>query len=186
MAQWGMIALLGSVALVVVAAAALPREPRGNEDSSDSRAGATHERVVQHVLISFRGAAGFGRRPPLRARLRSQEEAEALATRVLRQAANQARFDSLVERYSDDMASSGARGADPSARLCADGCGPTGEAPGAYLVVPGAGAGVEGPAAELHRTLLLATEDLLPGEIALAPYDPERAPLGYHVLRRLR
>lgn len=184
--------LLGGVGfLAVVVCAALVAWPEGpRTGAGGGRAApvdaAPREVIVQHVLVSFRGAAGFGKRLPLRARHRSPDEAQRLADSLLLMARNQEPFNRLVRRHSDDRAGEHAPSANGAP--CADGCGPSGEAPGAYRVIVGAPEISQrtGIAAALHDTLVAAAARLAPGEVALVAYDPVTVPLGHHLVRRLR
>jgi len=114
--------------------------------------------VVQHVLISFDGAGVPGV-------TRSQDEARALAQRVLTEAQNGADFADLVRLYSDDRAGDGS-----------------------YSI---ANWGVPTESGEVERRKLVrgfsAMAFTLPaGEIAVVPYESNTSPFGWHVVKRVR
>jgi len=114
--------------------------------------------VVQHVLISFDGAGVPGV-------TRSQDEARALAERVLAQAQTGIDFAEMVRLYSDDRGGNGT-----------------------YSI---ANWGVPTDSGEVERRKMArafgAMAFTLPvGQIGIVPYDSNTSPFGWHVVKRVR
>jgi PPIC-type PPIASE domain len=120
--------------------------------------------TVQHILIGFKDAIGFGGSPPAKAAARTQDQAKTLAYQVLDMAKKGQDYDALVTQYTDDsppgiykMANSGVTpsGTDEYSR---DG------------MVPAFG--------NVGFTLQV-------GEIGIADYDPTTSPYGWHIIKRI-
>ena len=132
---------------------------RPNPEAVKTVAGTTDgpERVtVRHVLLSFEATKSRGV-------TRTQDEARALAEKVLSRAKGGQDFDELVRLYSDDR-----------------------HGDGSYTLVNW---GVAALPSEVQRQdMVRAFGDgafsLAPGGVTLVEYDKDRAPYGYHVIRR--
>jgi parvulin-like peptidyl-prolyl isomerase len=132
-----------------------PTKPAGQDDRI----------TVQHILIGFKDAVGFGGQAPPKAATRTQEDARKLAYEVLERARAGEDYDKLVSEYTDD------------------------QAPGIYSM---ANIGVS-PAAqdEFEREGMVAAFGdvgfgLKVGEIGIADYDPTTSPFGYHIIKRTK
>jgi parvulin-like peptidyl-prolyl isomerase len=129
-----------------------------------TRAGEDAHIQVQHILIGFKDAVGFGGNTPPKAAARTQEQAKTLAYDLLAQAKAGADFDKLVSENTDD------------------------QAPGIYGM---ANDGVQPEASEAPRNGMVPAFGnvgfaLKVGEIAVADYDPQTSPYGYHVIKRIK
>ncbi|MCG3135510.1 MAG: hypothetical protein HMLKMBBP_03169 [Planctomycetes bacterium] len=116
--------------------------------------------TVQHVLVSFDGAKS--RTPGV---TRTKDEAARLAERVFRMAQGPGDFTAIVRMHTDDRHRDG------------------------VIAVSNYGAQPEGDDIErqkLARAFADAAFALEPGQTSLVPYDEERAPFGWHVIRRIR
>ena len=119
---------------------------------------------VQHVLIGFKDAVGFGGNAPPAAQGRTQEQARTLAYDILNKAKNGENFDQLVQQYTDDSP------------------------PGIYGM---SNTGVQPAAGEYPREGMVPAFGnvgftLKVGEIGIADYDPNSSPYGYHIIKRVR
>ena len=119
---------------------------------------------VQHILIGFKDAVGFGGNAPPKAAERTQEEARQLAYDLLNRAKAGEDFDSLVTQYTDDSP------------------------PGIYGM---ANTGVQpNPGESPREGLVPAFGDvgfsLNVGEIGIADYNPQTSPYGYHIIKRVK
>jgi foldase protein PrsA len=113
--------------------------------------------TVQHLLVSFLGA-GAGA-------TRTKAEAEKLAGELLKRADEGEDFDALEKQYSDDPAH-----------------------PGIYPLV---NTGVKPTTGEYERAMMVpafgdVAFKLRKDRLRLAPYDPQKSPYGWHILKRLR
>jgi parvulin-like peptidyl-prolyl isomerase len=115
--------------------------------------------VVQHILISFAGAARSKQ-------TRTKGEAQLLANELLGRAQKGEDFRELMKRYSDDpgpgeygMANNGINPADPQTEYPRKGMVPAFGNTGFKLEV---------------------------GEIALAAHDPATSPFGWHIIKRVK
>lgn len=137
-----------------------PVTPAPTQDTSGQP-----ERVsVQHILIGFKDAVGFGGSPPEKAATRTQEQAKTLAYDLLARAKAGEDFDKLVADNTDDsppgIYSMSNNGISPSFE---------GELPRGNLV---AAFGDVGFTLEMN-------------EIGIADYDPQASPFGYHIIKRV-
>lgn len=112
---------------------------------------------LQHILISFAGKI------PGKNVTRTQDEARALAAKVLDRAKKGEDFDELVRTYTDDRA------------------------PGIYAL---SNSGVTPGSGEFSRDRMVPAFgnvgfSLAPGEIGMAGYDPRTSPYGWHIIKRL-
>ncbi len=124
-----------------------------------AEAPATVERVeVQHILIGFEGSL------PGKLVKRSQQEAEALAKTALERAQKGEPFEALVKELSDD------------------------QVPGIYGMsnLGVAPQGSEFPREQMVPSFGDAAFSLNPGEIGMAPYDSQKSPFGWHIIKRLK
>jgi parvulin-like peptidyl-prolyl isomerase len=114
---------------------------------------------VQHILIAFKGTI------PKPTVTRSKEDAEKLANDLYAQAQKpDAKFDDMVKNNTDDAA------------------------PGIYGM---SNSGVSPASGEYPRNQMVpAFGDvgfkLKVGEVGLAPYDKEKSPFGYHIIKRVK
>lgn len=115
--------------------------------------------VVQHILISFQGAARSKQ-------TRSKDDAKALAQELLGRVKNGENFVELMKRYSDDpgpgeygMANNGVMVRDPEKEFPRRGMVPAFGNTGFKLEV---------------------------GEIGLADHDPQTSPFGWHIIKRVK
>jgi peptidyl-prolyl cis-trans isomerase D len=157
--------LLVAAAALSLAACSLMRDIglAENESNPDAlREGGSKDEpahvVVQHVLVSFEGAKVPGV-------TRTQDEAKALAQRVLAEAKSGRDFAELVRLYTDD------RGSD-----------------GTYAM---ANWGVPTESGETERRRMVrgfgtVAFTLGVGEVGLCEYDPNASPFGWHVVKRVR
>ena len=111
---------------------------------------------VQHLLVSFRSAPGTGA-------TRNRREAETLAAQLFERVQAGEDFGALVEEYTDDAA------------------------PGIYAMTTGR---------PNRRLEIWPRENMVPafgdvgyrlavGELGVAPYDEEKSPYGWHLIKRL-
>jgi hypothetical protein len=120
--------------------------------------------TVQHILIGFKDAVGFGGSAPPKAAARTQEEAKTLAYQVLDMAKKGQNYDQLVTQYTDD------------------------QAPGIYKM---SNSGVAPLSAdEYSRDGMVPAFGnvgftLQVGEIGIADYDPATSPYGWHIIKRV-
>jgi parvulin-like peptidyl-prolyl isomerase len=119
---------------------------------------------VQHILIGFKDAVGFGGSPPPKAAARTQEQARTLAYDLLNQAKSGADFDQLVTANTDDSP------------------------PGIYGM---SNSGITPAQGEYSRDGMVPAFGnvgfaLKVGEIGIADYDPSISPYGYHIIKRLK
>jgi len=142
-----------------------PPEPESEpEPEPPRREGPPRLVKFDHILISFEGA------PDDRARaLRSKEEAEDLAFRLLDRVKAGVDFDLLKREYSDDRSKD------------------TGAALGPYDVVND---GVRSLGRQIPRkNYYKAIGDLIfsldVGEVGIAKFHPKHCPQGWHVVKRL-
>ena len=121
--------------------------------------------TVQHILIGFKDAVGFGGNAPPKAAVRTQEQAKTLAYEILAKAKAGEDYDALVTQYTDDSP------------------------PGIYAmsnkgVAPASSGEFE------RRGMVPAFGDvgfaLKVGEIGIADYDPQKSPYGYHIIKRTK
>ncbi|HET9492878.1 MAG TPA: peptidylprolyl isomerase [Chloroflexia bacterium] len=119
---------------------------------------------VQHILIGFKDAVGFGGSAPPKASGRTQDQARTLAYDLYNQAKGGADFDQLVAANTDDAA------------------------PGIYGM---SNTGIEPAEGEYPREGMVPafgnvgfTLDV--GEIGVADYDPATSPYGYHIIKRVK
>lgn len=93
---------------------------------------------------------------------RSREEAESLAAQLFTRIQEGADFGALIEKYTDDSP------------------------PGIYGMTQGEAA----PGLYPRRGMVAAFGDvgwrLSVGEVGVAPYDPEKSPFGWHLIKRLK
>jgi len=113
--------------------------------------------TVQHLLVSFAGARTTA--------TRTRAEAEKLVGELLERANRGEDFDALEKRYSDD---------------------PT--HPGIYTLV---NKGVKPETGEYERAMMVpafgdVAFKLRKERLKLVPYDPQKSPYGWHILKRLR
>lgn len=113
---------------------------------------------VQHVLIAFAGALRAD--PTVK---RSQDEAEVLAGEILARAQRGEDFEKLVKDYSNDHGK------------------------GIYLLVnhgvpASRGESKRGTFAEGFTKVAFS---LKVGEVGMSPYDKNKSPFGYHIIKRL-
>ena len=138
---------------------------QGQGNNSNSGGGTVPEHIsVQHVLIGFKDAIGFGGNAPVKAQSRTKEQAQTLAYEILDKAKGGANFDELVTQYTDDSP------------------------PGIYGM---ANTGVTPATGEYQREGMVAAFgnvgfDLEVGEIGIADYDPQKSPFGYHIIKRIK
>ncbi len=114
--------------------------------------------VVQHVLIAFEGSGT--------AATRSKAEAEALAKEVLDRARKGENFEELVKKYSDDAP------------------------PGIYAMANN-GVAPDPSKQEYPRGRMVAAFGnvgfaVSPGNIDMAPFDPQKSPFGWHIIKRVK
>ncbi len=133
-----------------------PAKPEGEDDRI----------TVQHILIGFQEAVGFGGNVPDKAQGRTQEDARKLAYELLDRAKAGEDFDKLVEEYTDDSA------------------------PGVYSL-SNIGVAADQAAGEYGRkNMVPAFGDvgfkLKVGEIGIADYDPATSPYGWHIIKRVK
>ena len=120
--------------------------------------------TVQHILIGFKDAVGFGGSAPPKAAARTEEEAKTLAYQVLDMAKKGQDYDQLVAQYTDD------------------------QAPGIYKM---SNSGVAPLSAdEYSRDGMVPAFGnvgftLQVGEIGIADYDPATSPYGWHIIKRV-
>jgi hypothetical protein len=119
---------------------------------------------VQHILIGFKDAVGFGGSAPPKAAARTQDQARTLAYDLLNQAKSGADFDQLVTANTDDSP------------------------PGIYGM---SNSGITPAQGEYSRDGMVPAFGnvgfaLKVGEIGIADYDPSISPYGYHIIKRLR
>lgn len=132
--------------------------------TQQSTAGQDEHIAVQHILIGFKDAVGFGGQAPPKAATRTQEDAKKLADEVLAKVNSGGDFDKLVVEYTDDSP------------------------PGIYGM---ANNGVAPQFTnELERGRLVpAFGDvgfaLKVGEVGMAEYDAQKSPFGYHIIKRI-
>jgi parvulin-like peptidyl-prolyl isomerase len=115
--------------------------------------------VVQHILISFKGAD-----PGIKA-VRSREEAESLARRLFFEARQGADFDGLVKQYTDDSY------------------------PGIYRMsnvgIQPDGSRGERLRTRMVKSFGDISFRLKVGEIGMALYHPQNSRFGWHIIKRL-
>lgn len=120
--------------------------------------------TVQHILIGFKDAVGFQGNAPEKAATRTEEQAKTLAYEILDRAKKGENYDDLVKEYTDDSA------------------------PGIYsLANRGVAPTVEG---EVPRDQFIPAFgdvgfSLKIDEIAMADYDPNTSPYGWHIIKRI-
>jgi hypothetical protein len=119
---------------------------------------------VQHILIGFKDAVGFGGSAPAGAAARTQDQARTLAYDLYNQAKGGADFDQLVAANTDDSA------------------------PGIYGM---SNTGIDPAEGEYSRDGMVAAFGnvgftLEVGEIGVADYDPATSPYGYHIIKRIK
>ncbi len=121
--------------------------------------------TVQHILIGFKEAVGFGGNAPPKAAPRTQEQAKTLAYDVLARVKAGEDYDKLIAEFTDDSA------------------------PGIYNLVNN---GVTPQSSnEYPRSGMVAAFGdigfaLKVGEIGIADYDPQKSPFGYHIIKRVK
>ena len=134
-----------------------PEEP---EMAKETEAAKEPERItVQHLLISFKGAI------PKPEVIRSREEAEELAAKLLERVKQGEDFDALVKEFTDDSH------------------------PGIYtmanLEVTPDREKNEFPRAGMVKAFGDVGFSLKVGEIGMTEYDPEASKFGWHIIKRL-
>lgn len=150
-----------SIVMLVLLAATLVA--CGGEASVTTPVPADHIQV-QHILIGFKDAVGFGGAAPPKAAARTQEQAKTLAYDILNKAKSGTDFDQLVKDNTDDAA------------------------PGIYGM---SNTGIAPAAGEYQREGMVPAFGnvgfkLNVGEIGIADYDPQASPYGYHIIKRLK
>jgi hypothetical protein len=153
-------------ALLLLAPAPNASEPKtataGATPTSPAPAGAELKEpdhiTIQHVLIGFTGSV------PGKNITRTREEAMKLAEEILARAKKGEDFDELVKKYTDDAA------------------------PGIYSM---ANKGVTPAAGEYARGRMVpafgdAGFPLQVGEFGMAPYDKDKSPYGWHIVKRVK
>jgi PPIC-type PPIASE domain len=131
-------------------------------------AGQPEHITVQHILIGFKDAAGFGGNAPPAAQARTQEQAKALAYEILEKAKKGEDFDQLVVQYTDDsppgIYSMANIGVQPNSAA---------QEAGRQDMVPAFG--------DVGFTLQV-------GEIGIADYDGVNftSPYGWHIIKRVK
>jgi len=140
-----------TLALLVAVGLALPGEARRKKEGEPDRV------VVQHVLISFKGAARSKNKE------RSRKEARALAESLVQRARDGGDFDALVKEYTDDRY------------------------PGIYTMTNWGtlAGGSEYDRDGMAPAFGDVSFSLGVGEIGLADYHAALSPYGYHVIRRI-
>jgi hypothetical protein len=151
-----------SIAMLVLMAATLVA--CGGTDVSTPTPERADHISVQHVLIGFKDAIGFGGNAPAGAQARTQDQAKTLAYDVLNRAKNGENFDQLVQQYTDDSP------------------------PGIYGM---SNTGVQPASGEYPREGMVPAFGnvgftLKVGEVGIADYDPASSPYGYHIIKRVR
>ena len=134
--------------------------PNPPADAAPAAPAGQPERIaVTHVLISFKGAI---RDPQV---TRSKEEAEALAKELYERIKGGEDFEPIRTRFSDD------RGGSAEYGMANHGVAPQGQ---------------ERP----RRGMVAAFGDvgftLKVGEVGMAPYDPQKSPYGWHIIKRTK
>ena len=114
--------------------------------------------VVQHCLVASEDADLIGV-------TRTLEESERVARTVYEKARAGATFGDLVRLYSDDL------GADGMYDISN------------YGVPPRRPDGIERN--KVLKGIANAAFTMAPGDISLVPHDPEKSPLGWHVVKRI-
>ena len=120
-------------------------------------AGEPERIVVAHVLVSFKGA--------LPDATRSKEEAETLAKELYGRIKGGEDFEPIRKRFSDDR-----RGSDEYA-MANHGVAPQGQERPRKGMVAAFG--------DVGFTLKV-------GEVGMAPYDPQKSPYGWHIIKRTK
>jgi hypothetical protein len=134
-------------------------------DAGSGRGGPQADHIqVQHILIGFKDAVGFGGNAPAKAVGRTQDQARTLAYDLLNQAKGGADFDKLVVENTDDSP------------------------PGIYGM---SNTGIQPADGEYQREGMVPAFGnvgftLQVGEIGIADYDPATSPYGYHVIKRVK
>lgn len=115
--------------------------------------------VVQHILIGFQGSI---KDKPIS---RTKADAEKLANDVLARARAGENFDGLVQAHTDD------------------------QFPGVYALA-NTGVTPDQAKGEYARGAMVSgfgdvAFDLSPGNVGMSPYDAEKSPFGWHIIKRL-
>lgn len=136
-----------------------PPAPKPAEGTPALPAGEPERIAVTHVLVSFKGAI------PDPQVTRSKEEAETLAKELFARIKGGEDFEPIRKRFSDD------RGGSDEYGMANHGVTPQGQ---------------ERP----RRGMVAAFGDvgftLKVGEVGLAPYDPQKSPYGWHIVKRTK
>ena len=146
-------------ALLLLAAAPNSSDPKPAAPTPAAAGSKQPDHItIQHVLIGFTGSV------PRKTITRTQDEAKKLAEEIFARAKKGENFDKLVKTYTDDSA------------------------PGLYKL---ANNGVAPAADEYARSGMVpafgdAGFPLQVGEIAMAPYDKEKSPYGWHIVKRVK
>jgi len=162
----------GATAAVPAAEAATTKEAAVKKATTAAKAGSgyidgvmpvkpekTPEHVqVQHILIGFAGSV------PGKNITRTKDEAQKLAMEVLDRARKGEDYGALVRKYTDDSP------------------------PGIYAM---AGIGVTAAPGEFARDRMVAAFgdvgfNISPGNIDVAPWDAQKSPFGWHIIKRLK
>ena len=157
----GGVGMLLAITLVAIFFLARP----GQNTTGGSGGNSVNDHIsVQHILIGFKDAVGFGGNAPPKAQTRTQEQARTLAYEILDRARAGENFDALVSEYTDDSA------------------------PGIYNM---ATTGVTPAEGEYPREGMVGAFgnvgfNLQVGEIGIADYDPATSPFGWHIIKRLK
>jgi PPIC-type PPIASE domain len=135
----------------------------GGDTSVQNQNQAPDHITVQHILIGFKDAVGFGGNAPPKAVARTQDQAKTLAYDLLNQAKSGANFDTLVQQNTDDSP------------------------PGIYSM---SNTGVAPAQGEYQREGMVPAFGnvgfaLKVGDIGIADYDPQTSPYGYHIIKRI-
>jgi hypothetical protein len=131
-------------------------------------AGQPEHITVQHILIGFKDAVGFGGNAPPAAQARTEEQARTLAYEILDRARKGEDFDQLVSQYTDDSP------------------------PGIYSMY-NIGVNPDNASGEVARQGMVAAFGdvgfaLQVGEIGIADYDAVTftSPYGWHIIKRVK
>ncbi len=145
-------------ALCIISIVACTKKEQISQESAVKNSESVQHIQVQHILVGFKGTL------PGKELKRTQDEAKKLADEILSKANSGGDFDALVKEYTDDRA------------------------PGIYGM---SNTGVTPQGDEFPREQMVAAFGdvgfaLQVGEVALAQYDPQKSPFGYHIIKRLK
>src|SRR5688572_1052847 len=133
-------------------------------NTQQSTAGQDERITVQHILIGFKDAVGFGGNAPPKAAGRSQADAKKLADDLLARVNSGEDFDKLVAEFTDDSP--------PGIYSMAN----NGVAPASNNEFPRSG--MVAAFGDVGFTLKV-------GEVGMAEYDTVKSPFGYHIIKRI-